>query len=190
MQRGWDQNSSFGNFVYLISCVFQKNNFSISDPKSLSITWFSWKTTTQPWSTTSDLHWGSQKRRHFVTRLPRQGLYTNALFLGVEPKIGGFPWKWMVKIMEKPIKHGMIWGENPLFLETPICWWLKKSAFLLQDNCSWYSSNQASPATSATPSTTGRAWVSCPCVIKSNPVCCGEQCLVLLLKSGQSFYNR
>ena len=24
--------------------------------------------------------------------------------------------------MEKPIKHGMIWGENPLFLETPICW--------------------------------------------------------------------
>ena len=28
--------------------------------------------------------------------------------------------KWMVKIMENPIKHGMIWGENPLFLETPI----------------------------------------------------------------------
>ena len=23
--------------------------------------------------------------------------------------------KWMVKIMENPIKHGMIWGENPLF---------------------------------------------------------------------------
>ena len=27
--------------------------------------------------------------------------------------------KWMVYFMENPIKHGMIWGENPLFLETP-----------------------------------------------------------------------
>ena len=30
--------------------------------------------------------------------------------MGVEPKIGGKPPKWMVKIMENPIKHGMIWG--------------------------------------------------------------------------------
>ena len=37
------------------------------------------------------------------------------------PKIGVFPPKWMVKIMENPIKHGMIWGENPLFLETSRC---------------------------------------------------------------------
>ena len=32
-------------------------------------------------------------------------------------KIGGKPPKWMVKIMENPIKW-MIWGEKPLFLET------------------------------------------------------------------------
>ena len=30
---------------------------------------------------------------------------------------GGFPPKWMVKIMEKPIKHGMIWGY-PVFGNT------------------------------------------------------------------------
>ena len=42
--------------------------------------------------------------------------------MGVEPKkgVGPFPPKWMVKIMETPIKHGMIWGVFPLFLETPI----------------------------------------------------------------------
>ena len=42
--------------------------------------------------------------------------------MGVEPKIGGFyPPKWMVKIMvPNPIKIRMIWGEKPLFLETPI----------------------------------------------------------------------
>ena len=28
--------------------------------------------------------------------------------------------KWTVKIMENPIKHGMIWGKPPLYLETPI----------------------------------------------------------------------
>ena len=36
------------------------------------------------------------------------------------PKIGAFPPKWMVKIMENPINPWMIWGENPLFLETSI----------------------------------------------------------------------
>ena len=35
------------------------------------------------------------------------------------PKVG-VPPKWMVKTMENPIKKGMIWGENPLFLETSI----------------------------------------------------------------------
>ena len=35
------------------------------------------------------------------------------------PKIGGKPPKWMVKIMENPIKHGMIWGDfTPLFLDS------------------------------------------------------------------------
>ena len=28
--------------------------------------------------------------------------------------------KWMVKIMENPMNKWMIWGETPLFLETPI----------------------------------------------------------------------
>ena len=33
----------------------------------------------------------------------------------VFPKIGGKPPKWMVKILENLIKHGMIWGVFPLF---------------------------------------------------------------------------
>ena len=34
--------------------------------------------------------------------------------LGVEPKIGGgFPPKWMVKIMENPMNKWMIWGGFP-----------------------------------------------------------------------------
>ena len=41
-------------------------------------------------------------------------------YMGVS-KNCGTP-KWMVKIMENPVRNGMIWGENPLFLETPhIC---------------------------------------------------------------------
>ena len=39
--------------------------------------------------------------------------------MGVSKNRGGPP-KWMVKIMESPINPWMIWGENPLFLETPI----------------------------------------------------------------------
>ena len=38
--------------------------------------------------------------------------------LGVNPKIGGKPPKWMVKIMENPIKMDDL--GVPLFLETPI----------------------------------------------------------------------
>ena len=37
---------------------------------------------------------------------------------GCFPTIGGKPPKWMVKIMENPWIKWMIWGENPLFLET------------------------------------------------------------------------
>ena len=41
--------------------------------------------------------------------------------MGVEPKIGVVnPLKWMVKIVENPMNKWMIWGETPLFLETPI----------------------------------------------------------------------
>ena len=40
----------------------------------------------------------------------------------VFPKIGGFPPKWMVKIMENPIKMDDL-GGPPLFLETPIFFW-------------------------------------------------------------------
>ena len=36
--------------------------------------------------------------------------------MGVEPKIGGKPPKWMVKIMENPMNKWMIWGVFPLFL--------------------------------------------------------------------------
>ena len=44
--------------------------------------------------------------------------YDRCLYVGVEPKIGGKPPKWMVYFMENPMKKWMIWGENPLFLET------------------------------------------------------------------------
>ena len=40
------------------------------------------------------------------------------LDMGVEPQIGGNPPKWMVKIMENPIKMDDL--GVPLFLETPI----------------------------------------------------------------------
>ena len=48
--------------------------------------------------------------------------------LGIS-KNSGTP-KWMVKIRENPIKHGMIWGGTPIFGSTPICFWSlrKKSA--------------------------------------------------------------
>ena len=47
--------------------------------------------------------------------------------MGVNPKIGGFyPPKWMVKIMENPIKMDDL-GGPPLFLETPI--WLQSECF-------------------------------------------------------------
>ena len=39
-------------------------------------------------------------------------------YMGVEPKIRGKPPKWMVKIMENPIKMDDL--GVPLFLETPI----------------------------------------------------------------------
>ena len=38
-------------------------------------------------------------------------------YMGVFPKISP---KWMVKIMENILLKWMIWGENPLFSETPI----------------------------------------------------------------------
>ena len=42
--------------------------------------------------------------------------------LGVNPKIGGFyPPKWMVKIMENPIKMDDLGGKKTIFFETPIC---------------------------------------------------------------------
>ena len=40
------------------------------------------------------------------------------MYMGVEPKIGGKPPKWMVKIMENLIKMDDL--GIPLFLETPI----------------------------------------------------------------------
>ena len=43
--------------------------------------------------------------------------------LDVEPKIGGKNPKWMVKIMENPVNKWMVWGENPIFLETPNYTW-------------------------------------------------------------------
>ena len=39
---------------------------------------------------------------------------------GCWTKNRGFPPKWMVKIVENPMNKWMIWGENPLFLETSV----------------------------------------------------------------------
>ncbi len=41
--------------------------------------------------------------------------------MGVNPKIGILPPKWMVKIMENPIKMDDL-GVKTLFLETPMFW--------------------------------------------------------------------
>ena len=56
----------------------------------------------------------------FDARVFKYRSSTNSSQMGVEPKIGGKPPKWMVKIMENPMNKWMIWGETPLFLETPI----------------------------------------------------------------------
>ena len=45
-------------------------------------------------------------------------LYQQKYHMGVSKNRGTK--KWMVKIMENPIKNGMIWGETPLFSETSI----------------------------------------------------------------------
>ena len=50
-------------------------------------------------------------------------------YMGVSTKIEVFPPKWMVKIMENPIKMDDL-GENPLFLETPIQQWIEPSVTL------------------------------------------------------------
>ena len=63
--------------------------------------------------------------RNFLPRLNKVGLrlrdvcfedVSNALHLGVNPKIGFFPAKWMVKIMENPIKMDDLGGKKNLFL--------------------------------------------------------------------------
>ena len=40
--------------------------------------------------------------------------------MGVEPKIGGKPPKWMVYFMENPIKIDDLGGKPPIFGSTPI----------------------------------------------------------------------
>ena len=49
---------------------------------------------------------------HSQSRIPKD--------MGVEPKIGGFYPQNGWFIMENPMNKRMIWGENHLFLETPI----------------------------------------------------------------------
>ena len=43
------------------------------------------------------------------------------ILYGCQPKNRGFPPKWMVKIIENPIKMDDL-GGFPIFLETPICY--------------------------------------------------------------------
>ena len=52
---------------------------------------------------------------------PPKEKYSSENLYGCQPKNRGKTPKWMVKIMENPIKHGMIWGVFPLFLgSTPM----------------------------------------------------------------------
>ena len=53
------------------------------------------------------------------TVLESGGQYIS-MYIWVFPKIGETPPKWMVNIMENPIKMDDLGGLNPLFLETPI----------------------------------------------------------------------
>ena len=63
------------------------------------------------------------------TTLNMRGLNQKKKYnMGVS-KNGGTP-KWMVKIMENPMNKWMIWGENPLFSETSICFSRKLHSFL------------------------------------------------------------
>ena len=51
----------------------------------------------------------------------RTGIQLDDLYMGVNPKIGGFPPKWMVKIMvPNPMNKWMIWGFTPIFGNTHI----------------------------------------------------------------------
>ena len=49
--------------------------------------------------------------------------------LGVNPKIGGKPPKWMVKIMENHIKMDDLGGKPPIFGSRPMCF-LSKALML------------------------------------------------------------
>ena len=59
--------------------------------------------------------------------------FLHGWYMGVEPKIGVKPPKWMVKIMENPIKHGMIWGFSIIFGSTPICPFQRKSMHMISE---------------------------------------------------------
>ncbi len=67
--------------------------------------------------------WREKHQRTSHTHTPLdffERLEMHSKHMGVNPKIGETPSKWMVKIMENPIKHGMIWGAHPYFGNTHI----------------------------------------------------------------------
>ena len=47
----------------------------------------------------------------YIYILPQWIISNDKVSIWVFPKIGGFPPKWMVKIMENPINPWMIWGD-------------------------------------------------------------------------------
>ena len=61
-----------------------------------------------------------QGHRSEVTNFDFVDSKVKVLHMGLSKNRGVSPQKWMVKIMENPVRNGMIWGENPLFSETPI----------------------------------------------------------------------
>ena len=63
----------------------------------------------EEWDGEAECLFGALRKKHWADHF----LAETVLNVGVS-KNRGTP-KWMVKIMDNPIKNGMIWGENPLF---------------------------------------------------------------------------
>ena len=74
---------------------------------------------TTEWRVDYPMNFLEKTRICLYWRVPRLRKISPLTNIWVFPKIGVKPAKWMVNIMENPMNKWMIWGEKPLFLETP-----------------------------------------------------------------------
>ena len=102
-----------GRQSFLVGFAFRKEN------KKNTASWSTQKIALNlPWN----YHETNQKQRFFFQ--PSEPVLKKTS-KWVFPKIGVFPPKWMVKIMEKPLKKWMIWWSNTIFFETLLNAWRK-----------------------------------------------------------------